>query len=175
MFLAKVTIEMAVLVALLDTTKSILMPNLSLIIWVCLLMVADFVTGIIKAKFKKEPITSERMRASIVKFLQYFGCLGLVIVLQNQKGNSPDFYRVMNLAEDGLTILILYIEALSILENLYLMDIKNPFAQFVIRPLYSLLSIAVRNNPLANEARAQKKNEPAIDKNELNDIEKAND
>ena len=129
----------------------ITMPNLSLLLCVCILMVADFVTGVLKAKLLREPITSERMRRSIIKFLQYFGCLGLIIILTNQKQNSPDFQLVMRYVNDGLTILIVYIEALSILENLYLMDNKSPFSEYVIRPLYHLLSMAVKNNPIKKQ------------------------
>lgn len=156
MFLSKVTIKSFLLVVALDTTKMIAMPNFSLLFWVCVLMVADFVTGVIRAKFLKQPITSERMRASIIKFLQYFGCLGLVIVLINQKKSSPEFQMVMNYVQDGLTILILYIEALSILENLYQMDIKSPFSQYVIKPLYSILSMAVKRNAITDQQSNQK-------------------
>ena len=151
MFLAKVTLKMAVIVVALDTTKMIVMPNLSLMLCVCILMVADFVTGLIKAKVLKQVITSEKMRHSIVKFLQYFGCIGIVVVLLNQKLENPTLTQALHWAYDGLTILILYIESLSILENLYMMDGKNPFARNVIRPLYFILSLVVKNNPLKKE------------------------
>lgn len=155
---------MAIIVVSLDTTKMLIMPNIPLILWVCILMVADLVTGLIKSKVLKRPITSEKMRHSIIKFLQYFGCIGLVLVLKNQKHDSAALVEAMNWAYNGLTILILYIEALSVLENLYEMDIQNPFAKNVIRPLYFLLSLAVKNNPLARlQDREKKKPENKAD------------
>ena len=175
MFLTNVTFKTVLIALCLETTKIILMPNLSLLLWVCVLMVADFVTGVIKAKFLKEKITSERMRASVIKFLQYFGCLGLVLILSNQKQNSPDFQIIMNYVQDGLTILILYIEALSVLENLYQMDNGSPFSQYVIRPLYSILSMAVKRNAITDQAEKKKKELKKTQPDDFDDIDKAHD
>lgn len=172
MFFSKVTIKSVLIVAALDTTKMLIMPNLPLIIWVCIMMVADLVTGLIKSKVLKRTITSEKMRHSIIKFLQYFGCIGLVMVLMNQKHESQAIIQALNWAYNGLTILILYIEALSILENLYEMDMKNPFAKNVIRPLYFLLSFAVKNNPLT---RIKDSDKPENELDEFDKIDKAKD
>lgn len=157
MFLAKVTFKMLMVVVFFDIAKTLIMPNISLLIWVCILMVADVITGLLKAKLLKEKVTSDKLRASIIKFLQYFGCIGLTIVIMNQKTENKIIIEAMKWAQDGLTILIIYIECLSIFENLYAMDRKNPFAVYVIRPIYFILSLAVKNNPITQIEDREKK------------------
>lgn len=165
-FLAHMTFKLAGIVTMLQIGEKILLPKLSLLLWVCILMALDLITGLLKAKLRKEAITSEKMRRTIIKFLQYFGCLGIVIVLINQNHESKTFVEVMDWAKDGLSILIIYIECLSIFENLYDMDKKTPISIYVIQPIYFLLSLAVRNNPAkrAEEEAKQKekdKTDPA--------------
>lgn len=158
MILAKLTFKLAYIVVFLDITKQLLLPQLSLLIWICVLMVADFITGIIKAKLLKEPITSEKARGSIIKFLQYFGCIGIVVVLINQNIKNEAAVKAMEWARDGVAILIIYIECLSVFENLYAMDKKTTLAIYVIQPIYWILSFAVRNNPFKRaQDEAQKK------------------
>lgn len=163
MFLAKITAKLVIVVVFFDITKQSLMPNLSLLLWVCLLMVADVITGLLKSKLLRQEITSGRLRASIIKFLQYFGCIGLTIVIKSQPNVGVQIKSAMTWAQDGLTILIIYIECLSIFENLYAMDRKNPFAVYVIRPIYFLLSLAVKNNMFTEAEKEQKKKTPAED------------
>jgi phage-related holin len=149
---AKVTLKLCGVVTLLDITKHLILPKLSLLVWLCLLMVADLITGLLRAKLTKQKITSERLRRSVIKFLQYFGSIGVVIVLTNQNKDNEHLVLVLNWAQDGVAILIIYIEALSIFENLYAMDKKNPFAMYFIRPIYWLLSWSVRRNPVQDQA-----------------------
>jgi len=174
MVFSKVTFKTVIVAACLDTTKMMTMPNLPLILWVCIFMIADLITGLLKSKMARDAITSERLRHSIVKFLQYFGCVGLVMVLMNQKHESQAVIEALKWAYNGLTILILYIEALSILENLYAMDMQNPFAKNVIRPLYFLLSLAVKNNPLSR-LKDSEKNKDGTPHDEFDEIDKAKD
>lgn len=148
MIFEKITFKLIYIVCLLDFTKWMILPNLRLIVLVLILMVADLITGVLRAKLTKDPITSEKARRTIVKFLQYFGCIGMVIVLMNLQQDNERFVIVMKWAKDGLSILIIYIEALSVFENLYSMDRKTTFAKYFITPIYRLLSLAVRNNPL---------------------------
>lgn len=159
MIIAKITGKLLYIVVFLDLTFKLLLPNFSLLLWVFILMVADFVTGILKAKLTKQEITSEKARRTIIKFLQYFGCLGLVIVMINQNSKNQAFVDVMQWAKDGVTILILYIELLSVFENLYEMDKTSRISLYFIRPIYWLLSLAVRSNP------AQKAHDAAGNKN----------
>lgn len=159
MILAKITLKLLSVVTLLDVTFKLLLPKFSLLMWVLILMVADLVTGILKARLLKQEITSEKARRTIIKFLQYFGCLGLVVVMINQNHKDPVFVSVMDWAKDGVTILILYIELLSVFENLYEMDKTSRIAIYFIRPIYWLLSLAVRTNPAKKAQDAAKDKE----------------
>lgn len=157
MILSKITGKLLYIVFFLDITKNLLLPKLSLLLWICILMAADVITGLIRSRVLKQPITSERARGTIVKFLQYFGCIGLTVVLINQNHDNKTLVQVMEWAKDGLVILIIYIECLSIFENLYAMDKTTPLAVYVIQPIYFLLSLAVRNNPLTKAKQQAKK------------------
>lgn len=160
--LYKISAKLLGTVWMLDIFKNLMLPKLSLLLTVCVLMLADLITGLLKARFLKQRITSEKLRRSVIKFMQYFGSIGLIVVLTNQNKDNQNFVLVMNWTKDGLTILIIYIECLSIFENLYAMDKKTPFAIYVIQPIYRLLTWAVRNNYFtkADEAR-QKPDKPA--------------
>lgn len=158
MILAKISFKLLFVVTLLDITKALVLPQLSLLLWIAVLMGVDFITGVLKAKLLKETITSQRARDTIIKFLQYFGCIGITIVIINQVGQSDQVTQAMNWAKDGVCILIIYIECLSILENLYGMDKTSPLSRWIFGPLYMLLSLAIKNNPFkraADEAKEQ--------------------
>lgn len=142
----KLSYKMLFAVGLLDIFKNLLLPKLSLLILVAVLMLADLVTGIAKARVLRQKITSKKMRHSVIKFLQYFGSIGIIVVLGNQNIENQNFVMVATWTRDGVTLLIIYIECLSVFENLYEMDKKNQFAMYFIRPVYWLLSFAVRNN-----------------------------
>lgn len=164
MILAKLSLKLLYVVTALDITFKLLLPKFSLLLWVLILMVADLITGILKTKLLKEEVTSEKARRTIIKFLQYFGCLGLVVVMINQNSTNATFVEVMNWAKDGVTILILYIELLSVFENLYAMDKTTRIAIYFIRPIYWLLSLAVRSNPAKKiqDAATDKKKEDEL-------------
>ena len=164
---AKLTTKLLFTITLLDITKNLILPKFSLLMWICLLMLADLVTGLLRATLTKQKITSERLRGSVIKFLQYFGSLGVIIVITNQNKQNDHLVEVLNWAQDGVAILILYIEALSIFENLYAMDKKNPFAMYFIRPIYWLLSWSVRRNPVQEQADALKDLDKIQDKKEV--------
>lgn len=170
MFIAKLSIKMISVVTLLQIMHTLLLPKLTLLLWVVILMGADLATGILKAKLLKETITSDRARRTIIKFLQYFGCIGLVVVLINQNNNVPAFVEAMNWAKDGVTILIIYIECLSVFENLYAMDKTTTLSLYFIRPIYWILSFAVRNNPLKKAQDDLDKGGKAADPSAKNDI-----
>jgi phage-related holin len=163
-FFYKLSTKLLFAVSLLDIFKNLMLPSLNLLVLVAVLMLADLITGVLKARLKKEKITSEKLRHSVIKFMQYFGSIGLIVVLANQKPNSPNFILAMGWARDGITILIIYIECLSIFENLYELDKKTPFAIYVIQPVYWLLSWAVRKNPFQQAQDEKKRQEEQADK-----------
>jgi phage-related holin len=164
MILAKITVKLVSVVCFLDVTYTLLLPQFSLLVWVLILMVADLVTGILKAKLLRETITSEKARRTIIKFLQYFGSIGLVVVMINQNHQNEVFVKVMNWAKDGVTILIIYIELLSVFENLYQMDKSSRISTYFIRPIYWLLSLAIKDNPLKKaESQAKKEQDERLE------------
>ena len=116
------------------------LPDLNLMGWVFVLMLVDFITGLIKAKLMSVARTSTGFRRSLIKFVQY-GCAILVsIVLRNTSGVDS---TIMQYANDGILVFIIYIEAASIFENIYACDQDSRFAKFFIKPILSLLLLGI--------------------------------
>ncbi|HAN37431.1 MAG TPA: hypothetical protein DCQ29_00895, partial [Chitinophagaceae bacterium] len=51
--------------------KAVAFPSLSLLLWMIIAMVLDFITGIIKAVLQNKVRTSSGYRKSVIKIIQY--------------------------------------------------------------------------------------------------------
>lgn len=122
-------------------------PDLNLLGWVFVAMLFDFITGVMKAKLNKEPITSKRFRESVVKALQYIGVMVGCIILGNTVKENNELVRWIN---DGMMIFIIYVEVYSIIENFRDMNPASKMSKLVFTPLLGLLSLTIAKNPLIN-------------------------
>lgn len=122
------------------------MPDAGLLAWVFIAMLADLVTGIIKSKMLKTPITSTGMRKSVVKALQYMGLIIAGVILGNTMKENNEVIRWIN---DGMLIFIIYVEVYSILENLYAMNPESPVSKNIFKPLLSFLALSISKNPFS--------------------------
>lgn len=122
------------------------LPSANLLAWVFLAMTLDLVTGVIKAVVMHDARTSSGYRKSVIKFTQYAGAILVGVIL----GNSlPRDYEIVGYVNDGILILLIYIEATSIFENLYAIDSTSPFSKYFISPILKVLTFAIKKTPLA--------------------------
>jgi Bacteriophage holin family len=130
-------------------------PNVNLIMWMLIAIGLDFITGFAKACFKNENRTSQAMRKTIIKFLQYAGALAAAMIIGNTaKDNKIEgLQSVMQWANDGLVIFIIYIELVSIFENLLAIDDGSIISKYFFKPIHKLLTLSLKNNPV-NKAGA---------------------
>ena len=130
--------------------KTQFMPDAQLLLWMAVVIVLDFITGIAKAVVTKQARTSSGFRKTITKFMQYGGSIAVSIVLNHtaHQNNLVETARILTYLNDGLVIFIIYIEVTSIFENLEACDNKSTFARFFIKPVLKLLTIQIKNNPL---------------------------
>ena len=122
------------------------LPSANLLAWVFLAMTLDLITGVIKAVVLKEARTSSGYRKSVIKFTQYAGAILVGMIMGNA---LPKGYSIVQYVNDGILILLIYIEATSIFENLYAIDSTSPFSKYFISPILKLLTFAIKKTPLA--------------------------
>jgi phage-related holin len=132
--------------------KLAFIPNAELLGWVFIAILVDFITGIIKSKLLKIPITSSGFRKSVTKTLQYLGMIicGMILVNSIKEKNELTIW-----IHDGMLMFIIYVEVYSILENLYKMSPDSKAAVIVYKPLMALLSLSFSKNPFAKLAESE--------------------
>lgn len=123
----------------------------------------DFVTGIIKAKMQAKARTSEGYRKTVVKLMQY---IVPVLVIWMGSKNIPEYSQTLKEIGGWLMMFIIYIEATSILENLYEVDQKSIIAKYVYKPGLKILKFGIENNQVAKAAEELEKKEAEKKANE---------
>ncbi|GAA0561488.1 phage holin family protein [Chitinophaga japonensis] len=133
--------------------KVIFLPDANLLAWVFISMLLDLITGVVKAVVLKQARTSSGYRKTVIKFTQYAGAIAVGIILANTMQKDSAIVGYVNSA---LLILLIYIEATSIFENLYAIDNSSPFSRYFIAPILKLLTLAIKKSPL-NQAAGKEK------------------
>ena len=129
-------------------------PNVSLLAVLFLVMVFDFITGVLKAKVLGMARTSDGFRKTIKKFTQYaFALLASysLAYVANTKGGETIQHLTPYLV-DGLSIFIVYIEITSIFENLYMIDSDSMISKYFFAPMLKMLTFQIKNNPVIKSA-----------------------
>lgn len=139
-----------------------LKPNVSLLITAAVIgMVMDFVTGVVKAKFKKQERTSEDYRRTVKKVTQYFTAIGLSLGIQFLvKKTITNAHPYLQYISVFVCLFIIYIEVTSILENLYEIDKRSMMARFLIRPLLAIMKFGLEKNPILQAEEKITSSEP---------------
>lgn len=140
----------------------ILSPRATTIAIVFILIVMDFITGIIKAKLAGTARTSEGYRKTLKKIPGYI-LIPIVLWLggvyadthvpkDSDSHTMLEVAKILKEASGWVMLFIIYIETTSIFENLYEIDKKSPFNKYFIRPLLIFLKIGIEHNPLIEAA-----------------------
>ena len=126
-------------------------PDLRLLALIVIMMTIDLATGITKAVMHGKQRTSKGFRETVKKFIQYGGSILVGMLLIEVTGNTP-YSKFLSpyLANfgTGLLMFIIYIESVSILENLILIDSNSPISMYLIKPLWRVLTIQLKNNAI---------------------------
>lgn len=154
--------EMKILsIAILLLLKVTFLPSVSLLFYMAVAIILDFVSGIVKAKVLRQVRTSSGYRRSVIKFLQYGGSIAIGLVLANAgEGTTADSFKAMlSYFNDGLILFIIYIEVTSVFENLYAVDNKTLMSRYFIAPVLKILTWQIKNNPVIMQAENNKNKE----------------
>lgn len=125
-------------------------PSFELLGFVLGAIALDFVTGVTKAKFKKEARTSEGYRKTIVKVMQY---IIPVLILWVASYRVPHYQNAIQQMAGWVMLFIIYIEVTSTFENLYEIDRKSVIAKYLYRPALKILKFGIEHNPVVDAAK----------------------
>jgi hypothetical protein len=118
----------------------------------------DFITGVTKAKFKKQDRTSEGYRKTIVKLLQY---IIPILILWAAGRWIPEYKEKLQQASGFVMLFIIYIEVTSIFENLYAIDNTSMISKYLYKPVLVILKFGIENNAVVKAAdKIENTNEP---------------
>lgn len=141
----------------------IVSPSFELLGFVLGAIALDFVTGVTKAKFKKEARTSDGYRKTIVKVMQY---IIPVVIIWVASFRVPHYQSALQQVAGWVMLFIIYIEVTSTFENLYEIDKKSVIAKYLYRPALKILKFGITHNPVVDAAKKideqteEKKEEP---------------
>ncbi len=142
-FLAPALVTFGLSMANFISLKS--MPDAHLLIWLFLCIAFDFLTGFLKSKFQKKATTSEALKRTIIKFVQYGGAIAVSIILHNvlKNQNADAILPYVSYMGNTLVTFIIYIELVSILENMIAIDKKSVLSKKILQPLHQLLTLTL--------------------------------
>lgn len=122
-------------------------PDGSLLIGLFILFVLDFAFGVTKATLTKQIRTSEGFRKTFTKFIQYGGSIIIGMVLLNIKSVSESKFgnQYSSVFGDSMICIMIYIEVVSILENMEVIGNNNDFVKYFVRPVRRLITFQIKN------------------------------
>lgn len=141
-------------------TEKLLFPDWQLFVFLTFVMIFDFITGFLKAKFLKINRSSEAFRKTIRKIIQYFSAITVVIFVINviRFDKSSEWFKDYSFyLQNGVIVLMIYIELVSILENAIAIDKTSRFATVFIIPFHRLLTAQLKENPFYKYSQEEQK------------------
>jgi uncharacterized membrane protein len=121
----------------------VILPPTSLLVWLGLAMVLDLITGIAKAIKKDIPRTSEGLRRTVAKFIQYGGAISIGVILANVSNFKKDstIEMVYQYFSNSMLTFIIFIELKSIVENMIEVSPESDFTKNFLNPIHKIISI----------------------------------
>ncbi|MCH5720402.1 phage holin family protein [Niabella hibiscisoli] len=122
-------------------------PTTHLLIWLLIVYTWDFLFGVCKSIIKGTPRTSQGFRQSIIKLLQYGGCILIAIVILNivYVSNEPFGQKFAWIFGDIMLYFMIYIEVVSVLENMEAMAPSSFFVRLFVRPVRRIITFQLKN------------------------------
>ncbi|MGK4567850.1 phage holin family protein [Flavobacterium sp. 3HN19-14] len=122
-------------------------PDGSLLIGLLIVFTLDLIFGITKATMLKTTRTSEGFRKTFNKFTQYGGSIIISMVLLNIKGvRETDFGQQWSpFLGDAMIYFMIYIEVVSIFENMEATGKDGDFVKYFVRPIRRLITFQIKN------------------------------
>lgn len=122
-------------------------PNVTLLIWLLVVFMLDFVFGVTKATLNGTRRTSQGFRKTFAKFMQYGGCIVIAMVILNIVYASAEHFgkQFSWFFGDIMLYIMIYIEIVSILENMEEIAPKADFVKLFVRPVRRIITFQLKN------------------------------
>jgi hypothetical protein len=122
-------------------------PKIQLLIGLLIVFALDFICGVTKATLTGKRRTSKGFRKTFSKFIQYGVSIVVALVILNigNDGKSDLSKQISWLFGDFMIFLMIYIEIVSILENIEVINPESDFVKYFIRPVRRLLTFQIKN------------------------------
>ncbi|HMR81630.1 MAG TPA: phage holin family protein [Niabella sp.] len=122
-------------------------PNGTLLIWLLVVFILDLLFGFIKAGFCGSCRTSAGLRKSVIKFLQYGGCIIVSMVILNIAyfSNRTFDRQLCWFFGDMMLYLMIYTEVVSVFENMEAMAPRSRFVSLFVRPVRRIITFQLKN------------------------------
>ena len=118
------------------------LPNVPLLTGLLVVVALDFIFGVTRATFNGTRRTSKGFRATIAKFLLYGGSIIVATVMLNIISASEPVLgnRFCKWFGDLMLYLMIYIEVVSIFENMEAIAPGSLFIKVFVRPLRRIIT-----------------------------------
>ncbi len=122
------------------------LPNVALLTGLLVVVTLDFIFGVTRATFNGTRRTSRGFRKTITKFLHYGGCIIISMVILNiASASAPAFSsRFYNWFGNLMLYLMIYIEVVSIFENMEAIAPGSLFIRVFVRPLRRMITFQLK-------------------------------
>lgn len=143
------------------------LPRVSLLVALLVVVALDFLFGVTRATFSGTRRTSKGFRATISKFLLYGGSIIVATVMLNIVSASEPVLanRFCKWFGDFMLYLMIYIEVVSIFENMEAMAPGSLFIKVFIRPVRRMITLQLKqlleDENKAGVAAVKAKEEPS--------------
>jgi len=122
-------------------------PDVKLLIALFTVFILDFIFGVTKATINGDRRTSQGFRRTFSKFIQYGGSIIVAMVLLNivYDSNATFGKQISWLFGDLMLYIMIYIEIVSIFENMEEISPESDFVKYFIRPVRRIITFQVKN------------------------------
>lgn len=122
-------------------------PDVKLLIALFTVFILDFIFGVTKATINGTRRTSQGFRKTFSKFIQYGGSIIVAMVLLNIVYDSNAVFgkQISWLFGDLMLYIMIYIEVVSIFENMEEISPESDFVKYFIRPVRRIITFQVKN------------------------------
>ncbi len=123
------------------------MPDVLLLAGLLAVILLDFIIGVTRATLQGNRRTSKGFWQTIIKFLQYGSCIIISIVILNivsvsGPGFGPRFSQWFG---NTMLCFMIYIEVVSIFENMEALAPGSLFVKYFVRPVRRMITLQLRH------------------------------
>lgn len=161
------TITKTPMLTILATFTIQYIPTLAHLFWLCLAVVLDLITGLLKAWSKGQVTTSSGFRKTIIKIGSYVGTVVGFVILVNVMSMYADNKNIdLSFLINWLMGFMIFIELYSVFENIDAAYPDSIFSKYISSPILKLLKGKLKDSPFTSLGQKDTKDDKPADQGE---------